>query len=203
LGTSLLPQLLTTYFFYYSLFSILDSINKTSHMKLKYSTLAVLIVTLCFNMFAYSQEETKTSIEEVVVTENNLLYGTNWKLVKMKPSFSEKIDITLNFDKETEQLKVIKLITSAPVLKGTDLITTKNESLNFYQWKYTIKSTEYEGENVKSVAYDYTAFELKAEGYVFKIDSLNETSLVLKVVKAPVAVFGNSIFNVDKIYFTK
>ena len=154
-------------------------------------------------MFAYSQEETNTSIEEVVLTENNLLYGTDWKLVKMEPAFSDKIDLTLNFDKATEQLKVIKKITSAPVLKGTDLITTKNESLNFYQWKYTIKSTEYEGENVKSVVYDYTAFELKTEGYIFKIDNLDETSLVLKVVKAPVAIFGNSIFNVDKIYFTK
>lgn len=172
-------------------------------MKLKHSTIVLLIIAFCINLIAHSQEETNTNVEEVVVTENNLLYGTNWKLVKMEPSFSDKIDLTLNFDKVTEQLKVVKQITSAPVLKGTDLITTKNESLNFYQWRYTIKSAEYEGENVKSVTYDYTAFELKTEGYVFKIDSLNETSLVLKVVKAPVAVFGNSIFNVDKIYFTK
>jgi len=172
-------------------------------MKLKHSTLALLIVTLCINTFGYSQEDTDTTIEEVVATENNLLYGTNWKLVKMEPAFSDKIDLTLNFDKTTEQLKVIKKITSAAVLKGTELITTKNESLNFFQWKYTIKSAEYEGENVKSVTYDYASFELKSEGYVFKIDSLNETSLVLKVVKAPVAVFGNSIFNVNKIYFTK
>jgi len=154
-------------------------------------------------MFSYSQEETNTSIEEVIVTENNLLYGTNWKLVKMEPAFSDKIDLILNFDKATEQLKVIKQITSTPILKGTDLITQKNESINFYQWKFVIKSAEYEGENVKSVTYDYAAFELKTEGYVFKIDSLNETSLVLKVIKAPIAVFGNSIFNVDKIYFTK
>ena len=172
-------------------------------MKLKYTTLILLFALLCFNLKVYSQEEVTATTESIEVTENNLLYNTNWKLVKMEPSFSNKIDLTLNFDKATEQLKVIKQITSAPVLKGTNLITTKNESLNFYQWKYTIKSAEYEGENIKSVIYDYTAFELKAEGYVFKIDSLNETSLVLKVVKAPVAVFGNSIFNVDKIYFTK
>jgi len=172
-------------------------------MKLKYSTLTLLIIAFCINLTAYSQEETNTSIEEVVVTENVLLYGTNWRLVKMEPAFSDKIDLTLNFDKATEQLKVIKQITSAPVLKGTELITRKNESINFYQWKYAIKSTEYEGENVKSVTYDYASFELKTEGYVFKIDSLNETSLVLKVVKAPMAVFGNSIFNVNKIYFTK
>jgi len=172
-------------------------------MKLKYSTLTLLIIAFCINLTAYSQEETNISIEEVVVTENVLLYGTNWRLVKMEPAFSDKIDLTLNFDKATEQLKVIKQITSAPVLKGTELITRKNESINFYQWKYAIKSTEYEGENVKSVTYDYASFELKTEGYVFKIDSLNETSLVLKVVKAPMAVFGNSIFNVNKIYFTK
>jgi len=172
-------------------------------MKLKYSTLALLIVTLCVNIFSYSQEETNTIIEEVVVTENILLYETNWKLVKMIPAFSDKIDLILNFDKVTKQLKVIKRITSTPVLKGTDLITTKNESINLYQWTYAIKSAEYEGENVKNVTYDYTSFELKAEGYTFKIDSLNETSLILKVIKAPVAVFGNSIFNVDKIYFTK
>jgi len=172
-------------------------------MKFKNSISALLIVFFFINMFAYSQEETNTSMEEGVVTENILLYGTNWKLVKMEPAFSDKIDLTLNFDKATEQLKVIKQITSAPVLKGTELITRKNESINFYQWKFVIKSAEYEGENVKSVTYDYTAFELKTEGYVFKIDSLNETSLVLKVVKAPMAVFGNSIFNVDKIYFTK
>ena len=177
--------------------------QQTYHMKLKYSTLGLLMLIFFINLTAYSQEETNTSTEEVVVTENNLLYDTNWRLVKMVPTFSDKIDLTLNFDKETEQLKVIKLITSAPILKGTELITRKNESINLYQWKYAVKSAEYEGENVKSVTYDYTAFELKTEGYVFKIDSLNETSLVLKVVKAPMAVFGNSIFNVDKIYFTK
>jgi len=172
-------------------------------MKLKYTTLTLLIVTLCFNTFGYSQEETDITTEEVVITENILLYETNWKLVKMEPAFSDKIDLTLNFDKATEQLKVIKQITSDPVLKGTELITRKNESINFYQWKFVIKSAEYEGENVKSVTYDYAAFELKTEGYAFKIDTLNKTSLVLKVVKAPMAVFGNSIFNVDKIYFTK
>ena len=172
-------------------------------MKLKYRSLIILITILVINLKGYSQEETNTNIEVVVVTENILLYDTNWKLVKMEPAFSDKIDLTLNFDKATEQLKVIKLITSAPVLKGTELITRKNESINFYQWRYAIKSAEYEGENVKSVTYDYTSFELKTEGYMFEIDSLSETSLVLKVVKAPMAVFGNSIFNVDKIYFTK
>ena len=172
-------------------------------MKLKYTTLILLFALSCFNLKGYSQEEVVTTTEPIEITENNLLYNTNWKLVKMEPAFSDKIDLILNFDKATEQLKVIKQITSAPVLKGTDLITTKNESLNFYQWTYAIKSAEYEGENIKSVIYDYTAFELKAEGYAFKIDSINETSLVLEVIKAPIAVFGNSIFNVDKIYFTK
>ena len=169
-------------------------------MKAKYFTYLTLI-TLLFNSVLYAQNETIT--EEIVAIEDTLLYNTDWKLVKMEPAFSDKIDLTLNFDKTTEQLKVLKTVTSAPVLKGTDLITTKNESIDFYQWKYTIKDTEYEGENIKSVTYDYTAFELKAEGYAFKIDSINETSLVLKVIKAPIAVFGNSIFNVVKIYFSK
>jgi len=160
-------------------------------------------IALIFSSVIYAQNETVTTTEEVVSLENNLLYNTDWKLVKMDPIFSDKIDLVLNFDKVTEQLKVIKIITSAPVLKGTDLITTKNESINFYQWKYTIKNAEYEGENVKNVTYDYTFFELKAEGYTFKIDSINKNSLVLKVIKAPIAVFGNSIFNVDKIYFSK
>ncbi|NQY28827.1 MAG: hypothetical protein HRT69_05070 [Flavobacteriaceae bacterium] len=172
-------------------------------MKLKYRSLIILITILVINLKGYSQEEIITTTEQIEIVENHLLYNTNWKLVKMEPAFSDKIDLTLNFDKATEQLKVIKQITSAPVLKGTDLITTKNESINFYHWKYAIKSAEYEGDNVKSVIYDYAAFELKTEGYVFEIDSLSETSLVLKVVKAPMAVFGNSIFNVDKIYFTK
>jgi len=172
-------------------------------MKLKHTTLVILITILAINLKGYSQEEVIVTTEQIEVLENNLLYNTNWKLVKMEPAFSDKIDLILNFDKATEQLKVIKQITSAPVLKGTDLITTKNESIDFYQWKYTIKDAEYEGENIKSVTYDYAAFELKREGYAFKIDSINETSLVLTVIKAPIAVFGNSIFNVKKIYFTK
>lgn len=172
-------------------------------MKLKHTTLILLFALLCFNLKSYSQEEVVTTTEQIEVVENDHLYNTNWKLVKMEPAFSEKIDLILNFDKTTEQLKVIKQITSAPVLKGTDLITTKNESINFYQWKYVIKHAEYEGDNIKSVIYDYTAFELKTEGYAFKIDHINESSLVLEVIKAPVAVFGNSIFNVKKIYFTK
>jgi len=172
-------------------------------MKLKYTSLIILIAILSINLNGYSQEEIIATTEGIEVLENNILYNTNWKLVKMEPVFSDKIDLVLNFDKTTEQLKVIKQITSAPVLKGTDLITTKNESIDFYQWKYTIKDAEYEGENIKSVTYDYTAFELKREGYAFKIDSISESSLVLKVIKAPIAVFGNSIFNVKKIYFKK
>lgn len=171
-------------------------------MKGKYITYLTTIA-LIFSSVVYAQNETVITTEEVVSLENNLLYNTDWKLVKMEPVFSDKIDLVLNFNKVTEQLKVIKVITSAPVLKGTDLITTKNESIDFYQWKYTIKNAEYEGENVKNVTYDYTSFELKAEGYIFKIDSINENYLVLKVMKAPIAVFGNSIFNVDKIYFSK
>jgi len=172
-------------------------------MKLKYVTVIILITILCVNQKIYSQEDMITTTEEIEVTESSLLYNTDWKLVKMEPAFSDKIDLILTFDKTTEQLKVIKQITSTPILKGTDLITTKNESINFYQWKYIIKDAEYEGENIKNITYDYTAFELKSEGYVFKIDRVNESSLVLKVIKAPIAVFGNSIFNVNKIYFTK
>jgi len=171
-------------------------------MKVKYITYLTTIA-LIFSSVIYAQNETVTTTEEVVSLENNLLYNTDWKLVKMEPVFSDKIDLVLNFNKVTEQLKVIKVITSAPVLKGTDLITTKNESIDFYQWKYTIKNAEYEGENVRNVTYDYTSFELKAEGYTFKIDRIIENSLVLKVIKALIAVFGNSIFNVDKIYFSK
>ncbi len=172
-------------------------------MKLKHTTLIVLITILSIHLKGYSQEETIATTEQTEVVENHSLYNTDWKLVKMEPEFSDKIDLVLSFDKTTEQLKVIKQITSAPVLRGTDLITSKNKSINFHHWKYIIKSAEYEGDNIKSVTYDYTVFELKTEGYIFKIDNINETTLVLEVIKAPIAVFGNSIFNVKKIYFTK
>lgn len=121
----------------------------------------------------------------------------------MSPKFSSDIELTVSFDKATQQLKVIKILKSEPVLKGTNLVTTKNESIEVYQWSYAIKDAEYEGDNVKSVSYDYETIELKAEGYTFKIDSIDDTSLVLEVLKVPKVIFGNSLFDVNKMYFTK
>jgi hypothetical protein len=172
-------------------------------MKSNYSTLILLITLFCFNNICYSQDDNSLQASNALVIENNLLYNTNWKLEKMSPKFSSDIELTLNFDKATQQLKVVKILKSAPVLKGTNLVTTKNESLQFYQWSYAIKDAEYEGDDVKSVIYNYETIELRAEGYAFKIDSISDTSLVLQVIKAPKVIFGNSIFDVQKMYFIK
>lgn len=168
-------------------------------MKLNYSVFILLFISL----LSYSQEEVSTTTDSIEVHENDSLYGVDWKLVKMEPKFAITIDLILTFDKATNQLKVIKIQTSSPVLKGTDLITTKEESVNYYQWSYGVKSSIYEGDNVKSTTYDYNIIELKNEGYAFKIDDINKDVLVLKVIKSPKVIFGASIFDVDKIYFKK
>lgn len=172
-------------------------------MKVFFPKLALLTTLLCFFSLGYSQEESSTLTNETQVIENSLLYNTDWKLDKMSPKFSSDIELTVSFDKATQQLKVMKILKSEPVLKGTNLVTTKNESIEVYQWSYAIKDAEYDGENVKSVNYDYETIELKAEGYAFKINSINDTSLVLEVLKAPKVIFGNSIFDVKKMYFKK
>lgn len=171
-------------------------------MKFNYSTLIILITVFCFNSISYSQEEISQTTENQT-TENSLLYSPNWKLDKMSPKFSSDIELTLSFDKTTEQLKVVKILKSDPVLKGTNLVTTKNKSVEFYPWSYAVKDTEYEGDNIKSTSYNYEIIELKTEGYIFNIDYIDDTSLVLKVVKAPKVIFGNSVFNTEKIYFIK
>lgn len=172
-------------------------------MKLFYSKLTLFIILLSFNHISYSQEVTTTEATDVQIAENSLLYNTTWKLDKMSPKFSSDLDLSLTFDKTTEQLKVLKTLKSAPVLKGTNLVTTKNESLEFYQWSYAVKDAEYEGDDVKNVTYDYEIIELRTEGYAFKINSINEKALVLEVIKAPKVIFGNSIFEVKKMYFVK
>lgn len=172
-------------------------------MKLFFSKLVLLTTLFCFCSLGYSQEENSTLTNDTSVTENNLLYNTNWKLDKMSPKFSSDIELTVSFDKATQQLKVIKILKSEPVLKGTNLVTTKNESIEVYQWSYAIKDAEYEGDDVKSVSYDYETVELKTEGYTFKINTIDDTSLVLEVLKAPKVIFGNSLFDVKKMYFIK
>ena len=172
-------------------------------MKVFFPKLVLLTILLCFFSSGYSQEESSKLINETQVIENSLLYNTDWKLDKMSPKFSSDIELTLTFDKATEQLKVMRTLKSEPVLKGTNLVTTKNESIEVYQWSYAIKDAEYEGENVKSVNYDYKTIELKTEGYAFKINTISDTSLVLEVLKAPKVIFGNSLFHVKKMYFIK
>ena len=172
-------------------------------MKLNYTKLSVLVLLL-FSTICYGQENNEVAGKESSeAVENELLYGTNWKLLKMEPAFSDKINIILYFEKATKQLKVIKQVSSEPVLKGTQLITTKNETVGFYQWSFLAEDTQFEGDNIKSIKYDYSSIVLKAEGYVFKIVEITEDSLVLGVIKAPKAIFGNSIFNVKKIFFRK
>jgi hypothetical protein len=172
-------------------------------MKVFFQKLLLLTTLLCFFSSGYSQEENSTLTNEAQVTENSSLYNTDWKLDKMTPKFSSDIELTVSFDKATQQLKVIKILKSEPVLKGTNLVTTKNESIEVYQWSYAIKDAEYEGDDVKSVSYDYETIELKAEGYTFKINTIDDTSLVLEVLKAPEVIFGNSLFDVKKMYFIK
>ena len=175
-------------------------------MRMNHLKLVAFVLVIC-TLNSYAQEPVEaienSELETAITAENNLLYETNWKLVKMEPAFSDNINLELSFEKATNQLKVIKQVTSTPKLNGTKLITTKNETINFYQWSYVVKEAEYEGDDVKSIVYDYESFELKVEGYTFKIFEISENSLVLSVVKAPKVIFGNSIFNVDKIYFTK
>lgn len=164
----------------------------------------MLFATLvCFCSLGFAQEENVTVTNDTIVKDNMLLYNTNWKLDKMSPKFSSDIGLTLTFDKATEQLKVLKTLKSEPVLKGTNLVTTKNESVEVYQWSYAIKDAEYDGDNVKHVDYNYDTIELKAEGYAFKINTISETSLVLEVLKAPKVIFGNSILTHQKLYFKK
>lgn len=172
-------------------------------MKSNYSTLILLITILSFNFISYSQEVDPLRAQDSLVTENSSLYNIDWKLDKMSPKFSNELELTLTFDKVTQQLKVVKIVKSAPVLKGTNLVTTKSESLELYQWSYAIKDAVYEGDDIKSVTYDYKTIELKAEGYAFKINTISDTSLILEVLKAPKVIFGNSLFNVKKMYFIK
>lgn len=167
-------------------------------MKLKYAVFILFFLSL----ISYAQEEIVTT-DNIETRENDSLYGVDWKLIKMEPKFSIAIDLILTFDKSTNQLKVVKTQTSSPVLKGTDLITTKEESVNYYQWSYGVKESTFEGEDIKSTTYDYSIVELKNEGYAFKIDTINNDILVLKVIKSPKVIFGTSIFDVDKIYFKK
>ena len=172
-------------------------------MKLFFSKLVLLTTLFCFCSLGYSQEENSTLTNDTSVTENSLLYNTNWKLDKMSPKFSSDIELTVSFDKATQQLKVIKILKSEPVLKGTNLVTTKNESVEVYQWSYAIKDAEYDGDNVKNTTYDYSVLELKHEGYAFKIITLDDTNIVLEVIKAPKVIFGNSIAKHQKLYFNK
>jgi len=151
----------------------------------------------------YAQEETNLAVTDSSAVENNLLYNTNWKLSKMEPKINNGIDLTFRFEKIASQLKIEKTTSSAPVLQGTNLITTKSNRSDYFQWSYGIKSTEYEGDNVKASIYDYSILELKMEGYAFKIISLDNTNLVLEVIKSPKIIFGNSISKKQKIYFTK
>lgn len=153
--------------------------------------------------FSYSQEETLVKTDSIEARENESLYNADWKLIKMAPKFSITIDMVLTFDKLTNQLKAVKTQTSSPVLKGTDLITTKEKSVEYFQWSYGIKNATFEGDNVKSTMYDYSTIELKSEGYAFKIVILTDTNLVLEVIKAPTVIFGNSISKHQKIYFNK
>ena len=134
---------------------------------------------------------------------NEMLFNKSWKLVKMEPKFGMDVEATLYFDNVSKELKIVKQVTSKPELRGTKLVTTKNESLDFYQWSYKVQDATYEGDNVKEEVYDYQIIDLKAEGYSFKIDMLNESTLILEVVKAPKTLFGTSLFDVKKMHFTK
>lgn len=173
-------------------------------MKLKYTSISLLILILFTSTIGYSQIETNLTVTESnVAVENDLLYNTNWKLSKMEPKLNNGIELSFNFERTANQLKIEKVTSSTPVLQGTNLVTTKSNSSDFFQWSYGVKNTEYEGDNIKAVIYDYSIIELKIEGYAFKIITLDETDLVLEVIKSPKVIFGSSISKKQKIYFTK
>lgn len=171
-------------------------------MKLNYLKIT-LAIFLLVNSIATAQEETISATTDSTAVENELLYNVNWKLSKMEPKLNNGIDLTFSFEKIANQLKIEKTTSSAPVLQGTNLVTTKSNSSDYFQWSYGVKSTEYEGDNVISTTYDYSILELKSEGYIFKVITLNEANLVLEVIKSPKVIFGNTISKKQKIFFIK
>lgn len=162
----------------------------------------IILLLSFFMITAVCGAQSETATESTNV-ENELLYQTSWKLVKMEPAFSQKVEAVLTFDKTAKELKIKNQVSSVPVLKGTNLVTTKTENIDFYQWGYKAVDAEYNGDDVTAMSYDYSAIELKREGYEFKIVELTGTNLTLEVVKAPKAIFGSSLADVKKIYLTK
>ena len=162
-----------------------------------YLTCFVILFFVVMTINAQSDPVSET--EDTVVLENDLLYGKDWKLKKMEPTFDNKIKLVLNFEKLTNQLKVVKHVESEPVLKGTQLVKTINKGVDYYQWNYMASVVEYDGDDIKSVKYDYT--KIQFEGYEFKISTLTAKELVLEVLKAPKAVFGKSINDIKYVYF--
>lgn len=170
-------------------------------MKLKLQLLSSFL--FFFSLTFFAQETVELNLEAAPAVENELLYNSLWNLTKTVPEFDTSIGISLLFQKDGNQLKVIKEVTSMPKLQGTKLITTKNESINFYSWKYGALETIYEGDDVVKQTLDYNKIVLMAEGYVFKIKKLSDTNMVLEVLKAPNVIFGKSIFEVKELYFEK